>query len=307
MFHSFGLTAGFLLPLLSGVRLFLYPSPLHYRIVPELAYGIGATVLFGTDTFLAGYGRAANPYDFYALRYVFAGAEPVREETRRVWAERFGKRILEGYGVTECSPVIAVNTPMHFKVGTVGRLLPLIEHRLDPVPGITEGGLLLLRGPNVMSGYLRPEQPDVISPPEQGWHDTGDIVRIDEEGFVTIAGRAKRFAKLAGEMVSLAVAERIAFAAYPDYRHAVVALPDQRRGERLVLVSEAPEVRRDSLVEAAHREGLPEIAVPRDVMTVASLPLLGSGKTDYPAVLRLAAEANRAGSSEGEIASAAAG
>jgi acyl-[acyl-carrier-protein]-phospholipid O-acyltransferase / long-chain-fatty-acid--[acyl-carrier-protein] ligase len=295
MFHSFGLTAGFLLPLLSGVRLFLYPSPLHYRIVPELAYGVGATVLFGTDTFLAGYARAANPYDFYALRYVFAGAEPVREETRRAWAERFGKRILEGYGVTECSPVIAVNTPMHFKAGTVGRLLPMIEHRLDPVPGIDEGGRLLLRGPNVMSGYLRPEEPAVLSPPEQGWHDTGDIVRIDDEGFVTIAGRAKRFAKLAGEMVSLAVSERIAAAAYPDYRHAVVVVPDSRRGERLVLVSEAPAVGRDLLVNAGRREGLPEIAVPRDVVSVAALPLLGSGKTDYAKVLRLATAADQSG------------
>ncbi|HEV2334831.1 MAG TPA: AMP-binding protein, partial [Stellaceae bacterium] len=289
MFHSFGLTAGFLLPLLSGVRIFLYPSPLHYRIVPELAYGIGATLLFGTDTFLAGYARAASPYDFYALRYVFAGAEAVRDETRRVWVERFGKRLLEGYGVTECSPVIAVNTPMHFKAGTVGRLLPLIEHRLDPVPGIAEGGRLLLRGPNVMAGYLRAEQPGVLAPPEEGWHDTGDIVRIDEEGYVTIAGRAKRFAKLAGEMVSLGAAERIAVAAYPDFRHAVVALPDARRGERLVLVSEAPAVTRDALIEAAHREGLPEIAIPRDVLAVAHLPLLGSGKTNYPAVERLAA------------------
>jgi acyl-[acyl-carrier-protein]-phospholipid O-acyltransferase/long-chain-fatty-acid--[acyl-carrier-protein] ligase len=202
--------------------------------------------------------------------------------------------------------VIAVNTPMHFKAGTVGRLLPLIEHRIDSVPGIAEGGLLLLRGPNVMSGYLRPEEPGIVSPPQEGWHDTGDIVRIDDEGFVTIVGRAKRFAKLAGEMVSLAVAERIAVAAYPDHRHAVVALLDSRRGERLVLVSEAPEVRREPLIEAAHREVLPEIAIPRDVVRVASLPLLGSGKTDYPAVLRLAAEAYRTGASEAEVARVAA-
>jgi acyl-[acyl-carrier-protein]-phospholipid O-acyltransferase/long-chain-fatty-acid--[acyl-carrier-protein] ligase len=294
MFHSFGLTGGFVLPLLSGVRVFLYPSPLHYRIVPELAYGIGATVLFGTDTFLAGYARAANPYDFYALRYVFAGAEPVREETRRLWAERFGKRILEGYGVTECAPVVAVNTPMHFRAGTVGRMLPLMQHRIEAVPGIAEGGLLLLRGPNVMSGYLRSEQPGVVQPPEDGWHDTGDIVRIDDEGFVTIAGRVKRFAKLAGEMVSLAVAEQIAMAAYPTSRHAVVALPDPRRGERLVLVSETPEIRRDALLQAAQRERLPEIAIPRDVIAAVVLPLLGSGKIDYPAVQRLASAADRA-------------
>ena len=306
MFHSFGLTGGFLLPLLSGVQIFLYPSPLHYRIVPELAYGIGATLLFGTDTFLAGYARAANPYDFYALRYVFAGAEAVREETRKVWSERFGKRILEGYGVTECSPVIAVNTAMHFKAGTVGRLLPLIEHRLDAIEGIETGGRLMLRGPNVMAGYLRADAPGVLAPPEEGWYDTGDIVRIDDEGFVTIAGRVKRFAKLGGEMVSLASAERLATAAYPEHRHAVVALPDPRRGERLVLVSDAPAVRRDALIAAAHREGIAEIAIPRDVVPVAALPLLGSGKTDYPAVQRLALAAETAASA-GDAANAVAG
>jgi acyl-[acyl-carrier-protein]-phospholipid O-acyltransferase / long-chain-fatty-acid--[acyl-carrier-protein] ligase len=307
LFHSFGLTGGFLLPLLSGVRVFLYPSPLHYRIIPELAYDLAATIIFGTDTFLAGYARAANPYDFYALRYVFAGAEPVREETRRIWAERFGKRILEGYGITECSPVIAINTPMHFKAGTVGRMLPLIEHRTEPFEeptqaasgdgkqDLAERGLLLLRGPNIMSGYLRPDRPGVVQPPEDGWHDTGDVVHIDGEGFVTIVGRAKRFAKIAGEMVSLAVAERIASAAYPDWRHAVVALPDSRRGERLVLVSEAPEIRRETLVGAAQREHLPELAIPRDIIAAVKLPLLGSGKTDYPAATRLAAAAAESG------------
>jgi acyl-[acyl-carrier-protein]-phospholipid O-acyltransferase / long-chain-fatty-acid--[acyl-carrier-protein] ligase len=290
IFHSFGLSAGMLLPLLSGVRLYLYPSPLHYRIVPEIAYDIGTTILFGTDTFLAGYARLANPYDFYALRYVFAGAEPVRAETRQVWAERFGKRLLEGYGVTECSPVIAVNTPMHYRAGTVGRLLPLIEARLEPIEGIDAGARLWLRGPNVMAGYLLADEPGKLQPPADGWFDTGDIVSIDAEGYVTIAGRAKRFAKIGGEMVSLAVAERIAEAAQPQFRHAVVALGDPRRGERLVLLTEAPALDRAELIAAAQRQGYPEIAVPRIVLTVVHLPLLGSGKTNYPATTLLAAE-----------------
>jgi acyl-[acyl-carrier-protein]-phospholipid O-acyltransferase / long-chain-fatty-acid--[acyl-carrier-protein] ligase len=296
MFHSFGLTGGFLLPLLSGVRVFLYPSPLHYRIVPEIAYATGATILFGTDTFLAGYARRANPYDFYALRYVFAGAEPVREETRRLWSERFGKRILEGYGVTECSPVIAVNTPMHYRAGTVGRFLPLIEHRLEPVPGIELGGRLVVRGPNVMAGYLRCGHIERL---DGDWYDTGDIVTIDEDGFATIVGRVKRFAKLGGEMVSLAAAERIAETAVPETRHAVVAVPDPRRGEKLILMTEAQGFERSRLLEAAHRLGLPEIAVPRDVIEIERLPLLGTGKTDYGAVLRLAEQAMTARPGEG--------
>jgi len=296
MFHSFGLTGGFLLPLLSGVRVFLYPSPLHYRIVPEIAYATGATILFGTDTFLAGYARRGNPYDFYALRYVFAGAEPVREETRNLWSERFGKRILEGYGVTECSPVIAVNTPMHYRAGTVGRFLPLVEHRLEPVPGIKRGGRLVVRGPNVMAGYLRGGD---IEGPEGGWYDTGDIVAVDADGFATIVGRIKRFAKLGGEMVSLAAAERIAETAVPETRHAVVAVPDPRRGEKLILVTEAKGFERSRLLEAAHRLGLPEIAVPRDVIEIQRLPLLGTGKTDYGAVLRLAEQSLTALPGEG--------
>src|SRR5271166_750234 len=288
MFHSFGLTGGFLLPLLSGVRVFLYPSPLHYGIVPEIAYATGATILFGTDTFLAGYARRASPYDFYALRYVFAGAEPVREETRKLWSERFGKRILEGYGVTECSPVITVNTPMHYRAGTVGRFLPLVEHRLEPVPGVAEGGRLIVRGPNVMAGYLRGG--DIEEPPG-GWYDTGDIITIDEDGFATIVGRAKRFAKLGGEMVALAAAERIAEEAVPETRHAVIALPDPRRGEKLILVTETHDFDRNRLLEAAHWLGMPEIAVPREVIEIDHMPLLGTGKTDYAAVTRLAEQA----------------
>ena len=226
VFHSFGLTGGLLLPLLAGVRTFLYPSPLHYRTVPELVYGVNATILFGTDTFLSGYARVADNYDFYSVRYIFAGAERVKPETRRVWFEKFGIRILEGYGATETSPALAVNTPMHFKAGTVGRLLPGIQHRLERVEGIDVGGRLFVHGPNVMLGYLRAEKPGVLEPPADGWYDTGDIVDFDAEGFVTIKGRAKRFAKVAGEMVPLGAVEDFVAKLWPGEQHAVVAVPD---------------------------------------------------------------------------------
>ena len=238
IFHCFGLTAGFVLPLVSGVPIYLYPSPLHYRIVPELVYGSNATILFGTDTFLAGYARTANAYDFRSIRYVVAGAEPVKENTRDVWSEKFGVRILEGYGVTETAPVLALNTPMHNKFGTVGRLVPGVEPRLERVDGVDGAGRLHVRGPNVMMGYLRAENPGVLEPPKDGWHDTGDIVAIDEEGFVTIKGRAKRFAKIGGEMVSLARIEALAGELWPDAMSAAASEPDPRKGERIVLATQ---------------------------------------------------------------------
>jgi acyl-[acyl-carrier-protein]-phospholipid O-acyltransferase/long-chain-fatty-acid--[acyl-carrier-protein] ligase len=294
VFHSFGLTGGLLLPLLSGVRVFLYPNPLHYRVVPELVYDRNATILFGTDTFLAGYAKAAHPYDFYSVRYVFAGAERVRHETRRTWQNRFGLRIFEGYGATETSPVISTNTPMHYRAGTVGRLLPGIRHRLVPIAGITKGARLEVSGPNVMLGYLKPENPGVLEPPPDGWYDTGDIVDIDADGYLTIVGRAKRFAKIAGEMVSLAAVEAQATALWPDNRHAAVALPDARKGEQIILVTDSPRARRDVILAHVQVNGGTELAVPRTVMTVDAVPVLGSGKTDYPAVARLAGEAGHA-------------
>ena len=237
MFHSFGLTGGTILPLVSGVRTFHYPSPLHYRIIPGLIYDTDATICFGTDTFLNGWARYAHPYDFYAMRYIFAGAEKVREETKRLFAERFGVRILEGYGATETAPVIALNTAMHCRPNTVGRLLPGIEHRLEPVPGIDGGGRLHVRGPNVMLGYCYGNDPGVLQPAG------GRLVRhrrhrFDRDaGFVSILGRAKRFAKIGGEMVSLAAAEALVVSLWPDDQHAVVHVPDPRKGERLILVT----------------------------------------------------------------------
>src|SRR3979411_1039377 len=202
-FHSFGLTVGVVLPLVSGGRVYLYPSPLHYRTVAELVYGVNATILFGTDTFLNGYARVAHAYDFRSLRYILAGAEPVRESTRKTYMEKFGLRILAGYGVTEPAPALALNTPMFNKFGTVGRILPGMEARLEKVEGVEEGGGVYWRGARVMLGDAKAETPGVLAPPPEGWHDPGDIVAIDEQGFVTIKGRAKRFAKVGGEMISL--------------------------------------------------------------------------------------------------------
>jgi acyl-[acyl-carrier-protein]-phospholipid O-acyltransferase / long-chain-fatty-acid--[acyl-carrier-protein] ligase len=290
VFHAFGLTVGLVLPLVSGVPVFLYPSPLHYRVVPELVYGANATILFGTDTFLSGYARAAHPYDFRSVRYVLAGAEPVKEATRRLWSEKFGLRILEGYGVTETAPALALNTPMFNRFGTVGRLLPGIEARLEPVPGIEEGGRLYVHGPNVMLGYLKADRPGVLTPPEEGCHDTGDIVAIDREGFVTIKGRAKRFAKIGGEMISLAAVESLASELWPNAQSAVVTEADPRRGERLVLVTEKKGATRSAFQAYAKSKGAPDLMAPAEVMVLEKLPVLGSGKADLVSVARLVGE-----------------
>jgi len=290
VFHSFGLTIGLILPLVSGVRVYLYPSPLHYRIVPELVYGSNATILFGTDTFLAGYARAAHSYDFRSLRYVLAGAEPVKEATRRIWMEKFGLRILEGYGVTETAPALALNTPMFNRFGTVGRLMPGMEARLEPVPGVDEGGRLFVRGPNVMLGYLRAENPGVLEPPPEGWHDTGDIVTIDEDGFVAIKGRAKRFAKIGGEMISLAAVEALASELWPDAPSAAATAPDPRKGERLILVTQKADATRGAFQAFAKARGASDLMIPAEVLVIDRLPLLGSGKLDHAAVTNLVRE-----------------
>lgn len=291
VFHSFGLTAGLFLPLLIGVPACLYPSPLHYRAVAELVAALKATVLFATDTFLAGYGRAATDGELSSLRYAVAGAEPVRESTRRLYRDRFGVDILEGYGATETTPVMAVNTPTHGRAGTVGRFLPGIEHRLETVPGIAEGGQLFVRGPNVMLGHYLTERPAELRPPPGGWHETGDIVAVDGEGYVRIVGRAKRFAKIGGEMVSLARVEAIAAQLWPDETHAAVSLPDARKGERIVLLTSRAGAHREEFAAFAQSRGVSELTVPKTVLWVEEIPTLGTGKANYPAVLRMAQNA----------------
>ena len=290
VFHSFGITGGMILPLMYGVKLFLYPSPLHMKIIPQAVAKSKPTILFGTDTFLTGYARAAKDSDFASLRLVVAGAEAVKEETRKTWAERFDTLVLEGFGMTEAAPVVAVNTPEENRPGSVGKLLPGIEARLEPVEGINAGGRLWVKGPNVMLGYMTHDRPGELQPPADGWHDSGDIVDIDGEGYVTIRGRAKRFAKVAGEMVPLGAIEMMAGKLWPEANHAAVTLPDKRRGEKIVLVTTWPQAAKEPLIETVKEMGYPELMVPNLIVKVAEIPVLGSGKTDYVTTQELAGQ-----------------
>jgi acyl-[acyl-carrier-protein]-phospholipid O-acyltransferase / long-chain-fatty-acid--[acyl-carrier-protein] ligase len=285
MYHVYGLVACTLMPLLSGTRLFLYTNPLHYRFIPELAYTKDCTYIFGTSTFLGHYARHAHPYDFYRVRVVVCGGEKLNPEVAELWLRKFGLRIMEGYGATECGPAMSLNTPLRYKQGTVGLFLPALEYRLVAVPGIERGGALHVRSPNLMKGYYFYEQPSVIQPPRSevgtGWYNTGDIVDVDDEGYVTILGRVKRFAKIAGEMVSLELVERIAYEAAPAYKHAATVEQIAGRGESTVLFTTDPQLDRIALQKAARRLGAQDLAVGRRIIRVPYLPLLGSGKTDY--------------------------
>lgn len=290
VFHSFGLTVGMLLPLVRGVRTFLYPTPVHYRIIPDLVYDTDATIMLATDTFLGGYARYAHPYDFWRVRLAVAGAEKLKESTRRLWSDKFHVNIMQGYGVTETAPVIAVNTPIQHKEGTVGRALPDIACRLEPVEGLDRGARLHVRGPNVMLGYLKADQPGVLQ--KQGdWYDTGDIVEIDEEGYITILGRAKRFAKIGGEMVSLQAVEEMAGGISQGVIHAAVAVSDPRKGEQVLLYTEDKELSREKLLAYAREHGYPEISLPRQVNYMEAIPKLGNGKIDYVTLTGLAVKA----------------
>lgn len=287
MFHSFGLTAATLMPLLNGLKVALYPSPLHYKEIPKFIKKTKASIVFATDTFLQGYGRTADDADLTSVRFVIAGAERVKDTTRARWRQA-GVEILEGYGATECAPVIACNLPDAARAGSVGKVLPAIDMRVEPVPGISDGGRLFVRGPNVMAGYIFKDAPGNVVPTEDGWHDTGDIVTVSD-GFVTISGRAKRFAKIGGEMVSLAAIETVIADLWPEHNHVVVNIADPRKGEQLVVVTSHPDADRGAIGAHLKAEGLPELWVPKTVLVVDEIPVLGTGKVDFAATHALVA------------------
>ncbi len=300
-FHSFGLNAGMLMPMLAGSKIFFYPTPLHYRLIPELFYELGATILFGTNTFFKGYAKHAHPFDFSTARYVVAGAEKLHMDTLQLWVEKFGIRIYQGYGVTETSPVISVNTLMQHKIGSVGRPMSDMQCRIKKVEGIDEGGHLVVSGPNVMAGYLLHGNNGRIQFPttEFGgrWYDTGDIATIDEEGYITILGRAKRFAKIGGEMVSLTAVEEIAMQVWPHFNHAAVNLQDERKGEKIILVTDNEQATRKQFQEFVKKHQHTEMAIPKQILFTGEFPVLGTGKIDYPTLTRMAEDADLKGKS----------
>ena len=286
MFHSFGLTVGTVLPLLNGVKTYFYPSPLHYRIIPEVAYDVQATAILGTDTFLYGYGRMANPYDFFSVRFAVVGGEKLKEKTVQLWMQKFGVRIFEGYGTTETAPVISVNTPMFYKYGTVGRFLPQINYRLEKISGVDNGGKLLIKADNVMMGYIKPDKPEYLQKADE-WYDTGDIVEVDTDGFIHISGRAKRFAKIGGEMVSLTAVEQILDSLYTDAQQGVIAVSDEKKGEKLVLITNRENTNVMELQKHFRKQGLSELWIPKEVIFLKNPPILGSGKFDYVAAVEI--------------------
>jgi acyl-[acyl-carrier-protein]-phospholipid O-acyltransferase / long-chain-fatty-acid--[acyl-carrier-protein] ligase len=284
LFHSFGFTVGMFLPLVRGLYVFLYPSPLHYRMVPSVLYDRDCTVFISTNTFLNGYARKADPYDFRSLRYLFAAAEKLQEATALTWSQKYGVRILEGYGATECAPCVSVNTPLEPRYGSVGRLLPGMDYRLEPVEGVADGGRLFVHGPNVMKGYLNAEA-NAKFQALAGWYDTGDVVSVDADGYLHIRGRLKRFAKVSGEMVSLSAVEDALAGAFPQHglrcQVAIITRPDADKGEALIAVTNEPKLTPDEIRDAIKAKGLTNLSTPREIKVVKEIPKLGTGKVDH--------------------------
>lgn len=307
-FHSFGFMATIWLPIIAGCGAAYHPNPTDAKAIGELVEKYKGTFLLGTPTFCGTYARKCTREQFQSLRFVVVGAEKLREPLRREFRDTFGKELLEGYGCTELSPVVAVNSPdfpfgretqVGSKEGTVGLPLPGVSARVvDPdtreVLPLGETGLLEIRGPNVMMGYLnQPER--TAGAMHDGWYITGDIVAIDEDGFIKITDRLARFSKIGGEMVPHLKLEEAAAALLDGAPCAVTGLPDERKGERLALLYTAADVLPDEVWRRLSETDLPKLWLPKpaDIHQVEALPVLGTGKLDLRGVRTRAMELAR--------------
>ena len=272
-FHSFGLGIGVLLPILSGCKVFLHPTPLHFQTIPELLEETKATVFFSTDTFLKKYLLHIKKSTFANLRYLIAGAEKIDNLTHEQYRD-LGVQILEGYGVTEASPAISVNTHENYRLGSVGKFLPGIEHKIKNIEGCNVGGLLYIKGDNVINKYFGTSI-------EFDWYNTGDVAYVDDDGYLFILGRLKRFAKIAGEMVSLVQVEEFPKKLWPENNSVVCAIKDPNKGEALMLLTDNKNADLTTLVNSMKNTGLSNLYFPRKIKIIDEFPILGSGKLDF--------------------------
>jgi acyl-[acyl-carrier-protein]-phospholipid O-acyltransferase/long-chain-fatty-acid--[acyl-carrier-protein] ligase len=289
-FHAYGLNVGLVLPIILGLKLFLQVSPLQIKAIPELIYDTKATVIIASDNFAAAWGNAAHPYDFHRVRFIIVGAEKLKESTLDLYAKKFGLRVFEGYGVTEGAPILAVNNHMRYRYGSVGHIIPQLEHKLEPLEGLSRGGRLLVKGPNVMLGYLKDDKSGQVEPRGDEWYDTGDIGDIDADGYLWIIGRHRRFAKLSGEMISLASIEEVVNKLWPDRPMAVLSMPDPAKGERLVLVHQEPQADLSELRKALLNLGYSDLSCPKVSVTVPQIPLTPLGKVNVIALTEMVKE-----------------
>ncbi|WP_236620365.1 AMP-binding protein [Sporolactobacillus laevolacticus] len=285
LFHSFGMTVGSILPLVTNVKVFLYPSPLSYREIPKAIHKDKSTLFVATNTFFSNYAKFATKEQFQTLRIVVAGAEKLKDDVRETYKNKFGITILEGYGATETSPIISLNTHQHYKEGTVGQLIPLMEAKIAKVEGVEEGGNLLLKGPNVMKGYLIHGKGFV---PCGEWYNTGDIAQIDQDGFIHLIARLKRFAKIAGEMISLNKVEELALECFGESAFYTVSIPDKRKGEQIVMFTTKSKISSREFKKFIKSKKMSMLYMPSSIDYVDEIPLLGSGKPNYWALENLA-------------------
>ncbi len=283
-FHVFGLTVCLWAPVYHGMTIISYANPLEYRRVAEIIRDERPTILVGTPSFLWGYLRKSENGDFRSVRLAVTGADKCPEPLRQEYLKRHGIVLYEGYGTTETSPVISVNTPEHNKPGSIGRPIPGVEVRIENYEtgeecGPGEVGRILVRGPNVMRGYLG-DLEETSMRLRKGWYDTGDMGYFDEDGFLWHSGRLKRFVKIGGEMVSLVKVEEVLQGLLPEgVECCVVDVPDPMKGSRIVAAVTSP-VNEKGLLKEMSRH-LPNIALPRRFVVVEELPKMGSGKVDF--------------------------